>query len=60
MSNKIIEDDEIKFIHDLISELQSEGFAVTGCTLCNNNSPAKTAKCRICGNICYPKDQQNN
>lgn len=62
MSDKDItlEDETVKLVHDVISDLQKEGFVITGCDFCNNNYPVKVARCRICGKICFPKDQTNN
>lgn len=54
------EDETVKLIHRVISVLEEEGYSVTGCSWCSTRQPARPAKCRLCGRICYPKDQKNN
>ena len=55
-----LDDENVKLIHDFVDELSKEGFVVTGCRACKDQHPPIVARCRFCGQICYPKDQMNN
>ena len=55
------DDDDVKFIHDIIDDLAKEGFVVTGCVSCKDKYPQnRPARCRFCGQTRFPKDQMNN
>jgi len=55
-----LDNETVKLIHNLVQELEKEGYEITSCAMCKDKYPSKPAKCRFCGKICFPKNELNN
>ncbi len=53
------ENDFVDKVHDLIKELQKDGFTISGCSFCSSRIPKnEPLQCPLCMRMCYPKGQE--